>query len=156
MDKLIIVGSNAFFSGIDGFRSKDVDSVRLVDNPSGFRYIRQINSGGRCMFEIKRVSVEEHISYALNKGAAMQVGKFLVPAFTEEIGFTIEQLPQLQPLIDKLDAKHEYERTIYNAYIANGGFTLTEEQLAEAYAVYKDARGITDEEAEATEKGGEA
>lgn len=56
----------------------------------------------------------------------MQLGKFLVPTFIEAIGFTIDDLKKLQPLLDNLDDKHKYEKVIYNTYIQNNDFTLTD------------------------------
>lgn len=72
----------------------------------------------------------------------MQIGKFLVPEFVQEIGFTIEHLKKLKPLAEKLDGRHKYEKVIYDAYIENGAFKLTEEQRSKAYEQYKLARGI--------------
>jgi hypothetical protein len=68
------------------------------------------------------------------------VGKFLIPEFCKEIGFTIKDLPKLKPLIDKLDEKHKYEEIIYNAYLENGDFILTPDQRDLAYASYKETR----------------
>lgn len=67
----------------------------------------------------------------------MQLGKFLIPTFIEAIGFTIEDLKKLQPLADNLDDKHKYEKVIYDSYIQNNDFTLTDEQLQKAYLEYK-------------------
>ena len=67
----------------------------------------------------------------------MQLGKFLIPTFIEAIGFAIEDLKKLQPLADNLDDKHKYEKVIYDSYIQNNDFTLTDEQLQKAYLEYK-------------------
>ncbi len=72
----------------------------------------------------------------------MQLGKFLVPGFVQEIGFTIEHLKALKPLAEKLDERHRYEKVIYDSYIENGSFELTEEQRSKAYEQYKLARGL--------------
>lgn len=80
------------------------------------------------------------IDYALLHGPAMQLGKFLVPEFVNEIGMTIEDLKQLEPLAKALDTKHQYEKIIYDAYIENNKFELTEEQLNAAYSEYKKER----------------
>lgn len=135
----ILVGSNYFFKNIKGFHSKDTDYATLIDNPIGFNYVRQ-TSGKFCLFEWKRMPPEEFISYTLNKGPTMQIGKFLIPEFNNEIGFTIEHLKQLAPLIEKLDDKHKYEKIIFNSYIENNSFTLTEEQRLKAYEEYKKYR----------------
>jgi hypothetical protein len=50
----------------------------------------------------------------------------LIPEFNEFIDFTIEDLPKIKPQIDKLDDKHLYERYIYDYYLQNGTFILTE------------------------------
>ena len=70
----------------------------------------------------------------------MAVGKFLIPEFCREIGFTIEDLPKVRPLIDALDPRHRYEEIIYDSYMENGSFTLTEEQRMRAYKAYLEAR----------------
>lgn len=137
--KFILVGSTYFFDGMDGFHSKDKDFVQLVDKPNGFQYVKQ-TSGSYCLFQWKRMSADEFVEYALAKGPAMQLGKFLVPEFVIEIDFTIAHLRRLKPLVDALDEKHAYERVIYNAYLENGGFRLTAEQREQAYEAYKQAR----------------
>ncbi len=136
----IKVGSTYFFNNFKDFKIKDRDFIELVDNPIGFNYVRQTKGGKECLFEWKRMTPEEFIEYALTKGPAMQLGKFLVPEFNSQIGFTIEHLKQLQPLVDKLDDLHKYEKIIYDSYVANNAFTLTVNQLNEAYTVYKQYR----------------
>ena len=70
----------------------------------------------------------------------MSVGKWLVPEFCEEVGFGVDDLPKLQPLIDCLDERHMYEKIIYEAYLENKSFTLTDEQRKKAYELYLSAR----------------
>lgn len=141
MDK-ILIGSQYFFSCYDDFNSKDVDELSIIDT-NEFRHIKQITGCGKCMFYMKKhQSKEEYIDWALKSQLGMVVGKFLVPEFCEAIGFTIEDLPRMQTLIDKLDDKHQYEKIIFNSYIENGDFTLTEEQRDLAYQSYKMTRGI--------------
>lgn len=137
MDNEILIGSRAFFSGIKGFRPSDTDMLYLEDNPKDYNYVKQIRISGNCEYYWKNMPKENFISYALSKGPAMQLGKFLVPAFVEVIGFTIEDLKKLQPLADNLDDKHKYEKVIYDSYIENGEFKLTDEQLQKAYLEYK-------------------
>lgn len=136
---MILVGSRYFFGKYPDFKSKDADYVLLVDNPKGFRNVRQ-TSGSYCLFEWRRMTPAEYIAYALSKGPAMQLGKFLVPEFCKEVGFTVEHLKSLSPLLEKLDEKHAYEKAIYEAYIKNGDFVLTDSQREVAYGIYKEAR----------------
>lgn len=143
--KTIIVGSTYFFKDIEGFKSKDVDRVVLVEHPIGFKKVRQTTGSGSCLFEWRKMTADEFVEYTLNKGPAMQLGKFLVPEFCEQIGFTIEHLKKLEPLVEKLDEKHKYEKIIYEAYIKESSFKLTKDQLNKAYEVYQEARVIKGE-----------
>jgi hypothetical protein len=136
----MLVGSNVFFKGIVGFTSKDIDILELVDIPTSFRIVRQIKFPTKCVFQWKRMSPREFIITTLRRNIPMEIGKFLVPEFCEEIGFTIEHLKQLKPLVEKLDEKHKYEEVIFNSYIKNGKFVLESEQLMESYELYKQTR----------------
>ena len=46
-------------------------------------------------------------------------------------------LKLFQQQADNLDDKHKYEKVIYDSYIENGEFKLTDEQLQKAYLEYK-------------------
>lgn len=118
MGEFILVGSRYFFGSMDGFKSKNTDYVLLVDEPRGFEYVRQTSSS-YCLFEWKRMKPISFVEYTLSRGPAMQLGKFLVPEFCDEIGFTLNHLKMLEPLVEKLDAKRQYEKVIYDAYLAN-------------------------------------
>lgn len=141
MDK-ILIGSQYFFSCYEEFNSKDIDELQIIETTE-FAQMRQITGQGKCLFQMKRhKSKEEYIDWALQSQLGMVVGKFLVPEFCLEIGFTIKDLPQLKPLIDKLDDKHKYEEIIFNSYIENGDFVLKNEQRDLAYQSYKETRRI--------------
>ena len=133
------MGSNYFFHQYSDFKSTDIDKIELVDT-NEFKEKRIIRGQGKDYFYLKRKPKEQLIQDALKSNLPMVVGKFLIPEFNKQISFTIEDLPRLQPLIDKLDEKHKYEEIIYNAYIENKSFTLTEEQRDAAYRCYKEAR----------------
>lgn len=138
--KIYLVGSKAFFSGLEGFKPKDTDRLRFVEKGNGFNNYIQRSGGAHCDFLWVMKPKQEMIDYALQHGPAMQVGKFLVPEVAAVLGLTVEDLQQLRPLIDKLDAKHEYQRVIADAYQANGSFTLTEEQRLAAFEKYRESR----------------
>lgn len=137
MKNRFIVGSNAFFGDIDGFKAHDTDVLVLVDKPTEFNVQRQIRLKGNCIFEWKRMTPKEYIDYHKNCKCGMFIGKFLVPEFVKEIGFTIDDLRELEFLLDRLDERHEYERIIYECYMENNDFYLTEEQKIKAYNKYK-------------------
>lgn len=137
-----LIGSQYFFSCYEDFKGKDIDEVEIIETKD-FKYVRQLTGQGKCLFQLKKYSSkEEYINYALQSNLGMVVGKFLVPEFCEAIGFGVEDLPRLRGLIEILDDKHKYEEIIYDAYIKNGSFTLTEKQRDEAYNSYKESRGM--------------
>lgn len=139
--KKITVGSKAFFSSIKEFKpSSGEDELYLLEKGNGYEYIQTIKVFNKYIIKIVRRPKEDLIKYALNSSPAMVVGKFLVPEFANEIGLTIDDLKRLQPLIESLEKKHQYEKIIFESYIANNNFTLTEEQLQEAYSSYMTTR----------------
>lgn len=137
---MYLVGSRAFFEGYADFSPKDKDFLILDENPKGYKIFRQTSLNGKCLFEWKKFSPNKFIEIHKNNGTGMLIGKFLVPEVCKDIGFTIEHLKKLEPLLKKLDDKHKYESVIFYAYLENGDFVLTQEQRDEAYRVYKEAR----------------
>ena len=137
----ILMGSTYFFSCYEGFKGKDIDEIEIIET-NAFKYSRQLTGRGKCLFQLrKQNSKDDYINYALQSSLGMIVGKFLIPEFCEEIGMTIDDLPKLRPLIEKLDDGHKYEEIIFNAYIENGAFILTDEQRLKAYNSYRESRG---------------
>ena len=136
-----LIGSKYFFDCYEDFNGKDIDELELIDTAE-FSQVRQITGQGRCLFQLKRhTRTQAYIDWAVKSKIGMVVGKFLVPEFCREIGFTINDLPKLQVLIDRLDDKHKYEEIIYRSYLENGAFMLTDAQRLKAYQSYKESRG---------------
>ena len=138
---MILMGSRYFFQDYEGYTSHDIDKIEIVDN-NEFKNVRIIRGQGKDYFYFQKRSKEQWILDTLAAELPMAVGKFLIPEFNAQIGFTIEDLPRLKPQFDKLDEKHWYERIIYNAYLENGGFFLTQEQRDRAYESYKKTRQL--------------
>lgn len=138
--KKILIGSQYFFSRYADFKGSDVDEIQLVET-NEFKQMRQLTGKGKCLFQMKRhKNKQDYIDWAVKSNLGMVVGKFLVPEFCEEIGLTIDDLPKLEVLIDRLDDKHKYEEIIYNSYLQNGSFSLTDDQRRNAYISYKESR----------------
>lgn len=136
----ILVGSQYFFSLYPDFKSKDIDELEIIETTE-FSVIRQLTGKSKCLFQLKKKAcTNDYIEDALRSNCGMVLGRFLIPEFCKQIDFTIDDLPRLSPLIDKLDSAHKYEQNIYDSYIKNNGFYLTSEQRAEAYKIYKNAR----------------
>ena len=137
----ILIGSKYFFSCYPDFNSKDIDEIQIIETDE-FAQMRQITGRNRCLFLMKKHdNKDDYIKWALKSSIGMVIGKFLVPDFCAEIGFTIEDLQKLEVLLKKLDSKHKYEKIIYDSYLENGSFTLTSEQRDMAYKSYKESRG---------------
>lgn len=142
MNERFLIGSSYFFSEYKDFQSKDIDEIEIIDTDD-FQQIKQLSGRGKCLFSMKRhPSKEEYINWALKSSLGMVIGKFLVPEFNAAIGFSVEDLKRLSPLLEKLDDKHRYEEIIFNSYLANGAFVLTQEQRDLAYQSYKESRRI--------------
>lgn len=136
----ILIGSKYFFSCYPDFKSKDIDELEIIETTE-FSQMRQITGQGKCLFQMKKhTSKEDYIEWAIKSNIGMVIGKFLVPEFCNQIGFTVDDLPRLKVLINRLDDMHKYEEIIYNSYLENGSFTLTDEQRDKAYAEYRKGR----------------
>lgn len=142
MEKKITIGSRAFFDGMPDFRPKDTDTLILTDSPKGFTNYRQSSMSGRCVMEWAVKRKADFIAYALRENASgLEFGKFIVPEVIEELGLTLDDLKTLYAHYEgRIDKKHRYQHAIYNAYVANNVFTLTDEQRAIAYKAYKAER----------------
>ena len=138
--KKYVVGSRAFFSGMEGFRSKDKDYLVLEDNPIGYNWRREQSLRGICTFYYKRLPVEQLVQRCLNARDALHLGKFLVPEVAAELRMSVDDIRPLETLLPLLDEKHRYYEIIFRAYMTNGSFTLTEAQRLEAYKSYTESR----------------
>ncbi len=136
----IIVGSRAFFSGIDGFTPGSTDYVELIENPEKFEWRHELSMRGVNTYSYKKEASDVMVQRTLDYGNPLLVGKFLVPAVAEAIGLTVADLQPLEPLLDDLEEKHRYIKTIYEAVKANGSFSLTDEQRAAAFEEYSKTR----------------
>lgn len=133
------MGSSYFFKEYPNFYPNDIDYVELIDDGS-VKGLMIIRGHGEDIFRYCKKDKEDMIKDALKSDLGMVLGKFLIPEFCEEIGFTIEDLLKLEPLLDKLDDKHKYEQIIYSAYLKNQSFTLTQKQRNAAFESYKNSR----------------
>lgn len=133
------IGSLYFFNEYPDFTPSDTDEVEFEENPKLYKNVMQFRKTDktRCLFKWRKMTPEEFVEYTLNTKLPMELGKFLVPEVVDYLGFTIAHLKALAPIAEKLDDKHSYEKIIYDSYIENNGFYLTQEQRDRAYAEYK-------------------
>ena len=137
------MGSKYFFEDMEGFTSHDTDLWEILDTDE-FEVVRSIRGKGKDYFQFrKQNNAEDYIEKTTNLDLPMTVGKFLIPEFCEEIGLSFDQFKtnkRIKLLIDQLDDKHIYEKIIYESYLENNSFTLTEEQRKKAYDKYLKVR----------------
>ena len=138
--KSFFVGSRVFFNSIEDFSSKDEDKLYIMEDWKSKGNILVARIGTKDRIFMKNMTKDEYISNMLNGTQPIQVGKFIVPEFINYISLTIDELKTLAPVFDKLDDKHSYEKVIFESYLENNDFILTDEQRKKAYEVYKSAR----------------
>ena len=141
MSKTIRIGSSVFFSKFTDYKIKDIDEMSIQNKwlPDGI-CVLNFKKDNKDIFLWSPLSKEQFIKNTLNDNEPLRVGKFIVPEFCEYIDFNIKDYELLKPIFDKLDDKHKYEKVIMESYIKNNSFTLTDEQLNNAYKIYKKYR----------------
>jgi hypothetical protein len=136
----IRIGSSVFFDMYEDFKPHDHDYLILVDEPQMFKTMLYVRGKTDDLMYWRNMSKNTFIDTTLERGFYMEAGKFLVPDFCKAIGMTVDDLKRLGKMFDNIDAPHRYEKLIYDAYINNGDFTLTNEQRLRAYEEYKKYR----------------
>lgn len=129
------VGSNVFFNMFDDFKPKDTDEVCLLDKPLFGDNIMRLRFNKKDLFLIY-----DNGKLIETTKEPIAIGKFLVPEFAKHLNLTIDGLKQLKDLSENMDDKHSYVKMIYDFYIENNGFFLTDKQREQAYQEYKRKR----------------
>ena len=142
--KQFLVGSKYFFNKYEDFHSKDTDYLIIEQYPKNYKIKCHTTGNNVCYFKWRKLSPKLFLYHAKYTTLPMEAGKFLVKEFANYIGLTIEQLKELETVFNNLDSKHTYLKVIYDSYIENKGFYLTEAQRLKAYKEYKKYRDIKD------------
>ena len=138
--KRIVVGSMAFFSSFDDFKPHDTDILIIMDNPPKNKSYQYTKVRNIDYFIYKNKPKNEFIHFFITTNLPMRASIFLIPEVVELFGVTINDLELLQNVFYHMDDKHSYIKLIYDFYIQNNGFYLTEEQLKAVYEDYKNKR----------------
>jgi hypothetical protein len=133
-------GSSAFFDCYPDFNPGDIDILIIMDDLPEGDNVFHLFDGKKDNLLLRKMTKEGYIRDALDSGVPMRLGKFLVPEFASFIKMDIQDLKRLEPLTRELDEKHTYEKIIYDAYIQNDGWWLTEDQRMAAYSEYRRTR----------------
>jgi hypothetical protein len=136
-----LVGSHAFFEGMPEFNSKDHDWLYVMDSFGSVKSKRLVmHKDGNDMILVPKMDKEWYIMNCINSDFGISAGKMFVPEFAAYIGLMVNDLKRFEPYLPLLDDKHKYYKIIYDAYMQNGDFTLTDEQREAAYEEYKKYR----------------
>lgn len=140
MNKRIEIGSQVFFKEYSDYSSHDKDYIEFHDEPNLYKTFMNARGKGTDIFFYKTMSKKEFMDYELEhcKKTPMAAGKFLVPELCKHMNITIDDLKLFQFAFDDIDKRHTYEKVIYEAYVKNNAFVLTDEQRNEAYKLYKE------------------
>jgi hypothetical protein len=137
------VGSRYFFETYPDYESKDHDILIIEDPPfMPYNHMMIIRGQGKDVFRYRPHTADEFINYTLELNVPMVIGKFLIKEFCEDWGITIDHLKKLKNLAEKMDDKHEYVKYIYNVFVDNNRFELTQEERDEAYSIYKRSKNL--------------
>lgn len=104
--------------------------------------IVRFNIEGQDKFLCRDMTKEEFLNDTMQSDLPMKIGKFFAPEFAKYLGLTINDLKRLKPILDDIDDAHLYYKDIYDAYMENQAFILTDEQRLKAYETYKKVRNI--------------
>ena len=142
--KTFRIGSSVFFKDyFPRYVEKDTDELNIMDTfiPKG--NVVNLKDGTKDVFFFRDMDKDGFIDDALSCKVPMRAGKFLVPEFAEYLGMTVDDLTLLSRLFYSMDDRHTYERIIYESYMENGNFTLTDEQRERAFSEYMRKRPET-------------
>lgn len=138
----IVVGSAAFFSGMEGYAPKTIDKLEIITETRNgwWRYCG--HADGVSHYKWQQHTLGELVEKLRKCTDCKRVTTLLVPEFAQAVGCdnAATYLVTIQPAIDKLCDKHEWGKTVYAAYVENGALTLTAEQREAAYEQYKALR----------------
>lgn len=139
--KQFIIGSKYFFDTYSDYVAKDIDELCIMDTFSPKETnVLNMKIKGKDVFFYRNMNKNGFIKDTIESNVPMRVGKFLIPEFCEFIGFTVDDLKTFDAIFNKMDDKHKYEKIIYESYLENNDFTLTDEQRLKAYNEYKKGR----------------
>lgn len=144
MQKQFLCGSQYFFKDYEDYKIHDTDYVIIDDElEKDYKHIYDKETK-TDYFYWKKMSSEEYIKYNEKVKFALDIATFLMKECNEYLNFTIKDLKRLSFLVDKLEQhvgpKYNYYKIIYESYIENNSFILTEEQRLKAYNEYKKYR----------------
>lgn len=151
-DDMLLVGSDYFFHNCEGYVPHDYDYIILIDKANS-SYKPSFDSKDTLHIYSSHTKCDKTFYYRYEKQDFINdivngivpkyfLNKFLVPEVNEAIGFEFSELHALNYLFDELDDKHKYLKIIYDSYIENDEYYLSDSQRELAFNEYKKYRDI--------------
>ena len=151
-DDMLLVGSDYFFHNCEGYIPHDYDYIILIDKANS-SYKPSFDSKDTLHIYSSHTKCDKTFYYRYEKQDFIDdivngivpkyfLNKFLVPEVNEAIGFEFSELHALNYLFDELDDKHKYLKIIYDSYIENDEYYLSDSQRELAFNEYKKYRDI--------------
>lgn len=138
--KRFITGSRTFFEGMEGFMPHDADYLEIDPDlqVAGTQYKP---SPGVDVYRWKFSTFGEFYDFfKIHRHPNMRLCLFLSRDVARFLGMDFEDLKKVAFLKEGMDKRHMYLVSIYDFYMENGGWFLTERQRDEAYEIYKRER----------------
>lgn len=140
-NKKILVGSNAFFKELPGFKPHDIDYIiiKYSNNTNNFTHYIQNKT---CYFVYEIQSKDKLIEYVINSKNNLNVCGLISPGLITELQLSIDDLRQDGIILKffRLNKKWKYAKYIHRCYLENNKLELTKEQLLNAYKLYLQER----------------
>ena len=151
-DDMLLVGSDYFFHNCEGYIPHDYDYIILIDKANS-SYKPSFDSKDTLHIYSSHTKCDKTFYYRYEKQDFIDdivngivskyfLNKFLVPEVNEAIGFEFSELHALNYLFDELDDKHKYLKIIYDSYIENDEYYLSDSQRELAFNEYKKYKDI--------------
>lgn len=142
MYKEFVIGSRLFFSGIEDFETNFGDAAIFFDSKEDKENERIDMMPHMNYYVYIKYDKSEFIEKLYNKikqdnSKAVGIGIILSKDICEYLGIGIEDIKKFKKLLNFLDNKHKYLQIIFNAYLDNKNMELSDEQLNQAYNMYK-------------------
>ena len=140
MTKQIQVGSRAFFSDYEDFQPADNDILEL--NSEQYEDYYSTRENDVHIFHYKYTNKEQFLEFEFKhiEESPLAVCAFVVPEVAEFLELTLEELFMFEYYFKKINRRHLYVKYIYDCYMENRAFSLTQEQKDFAYNLYNENR----------------
>lgn len=135
-----LTGSIVFFKDMPNYNPHDIDRVCILDYPIFGDHVVEMRKDGVDTFFVYNGGKDYLIDQCIKANVPMSICKFLNSDFANYLDMNIDDLKKLKNLSEKMDNKHLYLKMIYDFYIDNNGFYLTDKQRELAYQEYLSKR----------------